>query len=198
MKIGTAIRVAMALLPLVATGDELDTIENGGITSEQRAYLESLSCRAWNDTSVDTFRTRETGRGWITVSLECRTHGTFRGRRLRQTGVCEAPGGRWECTRTGIEIELGDGTSSRPVRLIDVEPEKALELLSFLEVEARRGKRIRPGLLEAPMSLSLESRGRYLATAEFTDVATSVEILAKCGRRGCRYRLGHIESWQNF
>lgn len=192
--------LALSILVVCGTAAAQSLVENAGISAAQRDYLEQRTCGAWHGRRIAAFRTRELpARNWLTVSLECEAHDRFRELPLSSAAVCEGWEMEWKCESVGLELDVGTADDPRPVRMLDITPEKALELHAFIAEQARKGRRIRTPILGGHLTLLTTDKGAsYLATFEFTDHATALHISANCGKRGCRYRLDDVESYPTY
>jgi hypothetical protein len=191
---------ALVLLALAGTAHGQSLQENAGITAAQRDLLELRTCQAWHGQRIAAFRTEDLGQqGLVRVSFECEPHGQVRNRPLAAIGSCVGKGDDWACDAAGFELDLGTAEDSRPVRMVDVSPDRALELYAFIEAQARKGRRIRSGILEGHLTLlTVDDGATYLATFEFADHANALVIKSRCGGSGCRYRLVHTESYATY
>jgi hypothetical protein len=190
----------LSTLVLCGTSVAQSVVENAGISATQRDFLEQRTCGAWHGRRIAAFRTRELpGRNWLTVSLECEPHDQFRDLPLSSAAVCEGWEAEWKCESVGLELDLGTADDPRPVRMLDITPEKALELHAFIAEQARTGRRIRTPILGGHLTLFTSDNGAsYVATFEFSDHATALDISARCGKRGCRYRLENVQSYSTW
>jgi hypothetical protein len=192
--------LALSMAAVCGAADAQSVVENAGISAAQRDYLEQRTCGAWHGRRIAAFRT-EDGElpHLLRVSFECDAHDRFQDRPLATTGTCVGRDLDWACDKTGPQLDFGTAGNPRPVRLVDVTPEKGVELYAFIEALTRKGKRISSGILEGHLTLLTADDGAtYLATFEFSDHANALVISSRCGKRGCRYKLDTAESYATY
>ncbi len=192
--------LALSMLVPWGTAFAQNVAENAGLSAAQRDILEQRTCRAWHARPMAAYRTEdEPNTHLLRVSFECEAHDRFQDQPLATTGTCVGRDLDWACDPAGLQIDFGTSGNPRPARLVDVTPEKAVELYAFIETEARKGKRIRGGILEGHLTLLTADGGAtYLATFEFSDHANALVISSRCGKRGCRYKLDTTESYATY
>jgi hypothetical protein len=200
MKTTFQVLVALALAARAAIAAAQSVQEGAGLSAAQRDQLEQRTCQAWHVRRIAAFRTEELPtQDLLRVSFECEPHQQFRNLPLAAVGYCDGRNQDWKCESVGLQLDLGTADAPRPVLMIDVSPEKAVELHDFIAAQARKGRRIRSGILEGHLTLlTVDDGDNYVATFEFSDHANSLLINARCGKRGCRYKLHDVQSYATY